>query len=95
MVLYFYLQNIFIYFFMRMSKFAWIINWILDRLFFKYILPFFAHPNQALVKLNDQPHKSQLRNKMIKGKRDNMGKVENINVITKEEKTHEGKTFEK
>jgi hypothetical protein len=32
MVLYFYLQNFFIYFFIHMSKVASMINWILDRL---------------------------------------------------------------
>ncbi len=41
MVLYFYLQSFFIYFFMHTSKFASIINWILSRLFFWYTLPCF------------------------------------------------------
>jgi hypothetical protein len=36
---------------------------------------------QALARLNKQPHKSQVGNKMIKGKGDNMGKIEDMGVI--------------
>jgi hypothetical protein len=31
--------------------------------------------------LNKQPHKSQLKNKVIKNKRDNMGKAKDMGVI--------------
>jgi hypothetical protein len=31
--------------------------------------------------LNRQPHTNQLRNKIVKGKGDNMGKVEDMGVI--------------
>jgi hypothetical protein len=36
---------------------------------------------RTFVGLNIQPHRSQLRSKMIKGKGDNMGRAENMGVI--------------
>jgi hypothetical protein len=45
------------------------------------------------VKINIQPHRNQLEDKMIKGKGNNMGKVENMGVINQRKK-HEGKMFE-
>jgi hypothetical protein len=59
------------------------LNYKLDFRYFLGILHHvFAHPSQTLAKQNDQPHKSQLGDKMIKGKGDNMGRVENIGVIS-------------
>jgi hypothetical protein len=45
------------------------------------------------VKINIQPHKNQLEDRMIEGKGNNMGKVENMGVIN-QGKRHEGKLFE-
>lgn len=38
-------------------------------------------PSQGLVRLNDQLHRSQLRDKIIKNKGNNMGRVEDMGVI--------------
>jgi hypothetical protein len=39
-------------------------------------------PSQTFVRLNKQPYKSQLGSKMIKNEGDDMGKVEDKNVIS-------------
>jgi hypothetical protein len=38
-------------------------------------------PSRTLARLNKQPHRSQFRNKMIKGEGDNMGKAKDMGVI--------------
>jgi hypothetical protein len=45
------------------------------------------------VKINIQPHRNQLGDRIIEGKGNNMGKVKNMGVIN-QGKRHEGKMFE-
>jgi hypothetical protein len=52
-------------------------------------------PSQTLARLHTQPHRSQLGSKMIKGKENNMGKVEDMNDINQKKEKSQGKMFKK
>jgi hypothetical protein len=45
--------------------------------------------------LNKQPHKSKLGSKTTKGEKNDMGKAENMGVISQRKKKQEGKTPKK
>ncbi len=52
-------------------------------------------PSQILARLDQKPHKSQLKNKMVKGKMDNRGWANDVSVIYKgRENTHYAKTWQ-
>jgi hypothetical protein len=47
------------------------------------------------VKLNGQPHRSHLEDKMIENNGNNMGTVEDMGVISQKNEKTQGKIFEK
>jgi hypothetical protein len=52
-------------------------------------------PSSTLMTLNDQCHRNQLGNKIIKSKGNNMNRVENMNVIKQGRENLRKKTVQK